>query len=251
MTAAADAVSRRGGVLVPSLAAVMAFAVLVSLGMWQLDRKAWKDGLVATIAARLSAPPGALPMPSAWPDLTAEQDEFLRVAVTAEFLNDREATVYTNGSTLREGSSGPGYWIFTPARLGDGAVVMVNRGFVPEGRQNLATRKEGEVAGPVSMVGVLRWPERPGMFTPPGDPVRNIWFSRDSDAIAAAKGVNAAPFYLELESPDPPGGLPRTGRLHASLPNNHFGYALTWLGLATVLVGVYGTWLVSNWRKQY
>jgi cytochrome oxidase assembly protein ShyY1 len=89
------------------------------------------------------------------------------------------------------------------------------------------------------------------MFTPPGDPVRNIWFSRDSDAIAAAKGVNAAPFYLELESPDPPGGLPRTGRLHASLPNNHFGYALTWLGLATVLVGVYGTWLVSNWRKQY
>ena len=78
---------------------------------------------------------------------------------------------------------------------------------------------------------------------------RNIWFARDSDAIAVAKGLDAAPFYVELESPSPPGGLPRTGRLHPTLANNHFGYALTWLGLATVLVGVYGAWLVSNWRK--
>jgi surfeit locus 1 family protein len=250
MTGAVEAAGLRGGVLVPSLAAVMAFAVLVSLGMWQLDRRTWKEGLIATIEARLSVPPAALPAPSTWPNLTAEQDEFLRVAMTAEFLNDREVTVYTNGSTLREGSSGPGYWIFTPAQLGDGAVVMVNRGFVPEGRQNPATRAEGEIGGPVNMVGVLRWPERPGMFTPSGDPVRNIWFSRDSDAMAAAKGINAAPFYVELESPAPPGGLPRAGRLHATLPNNHFGYALTWLGLATVLVGVYGAWLVTNWRKR-
>jgi surfeit locus 1 family protein len=249
MTAAGVA-SLRGGVLVPSLAAAMAFAVLVSLGMWQLDRNAWKEGLIATIDERLAAAPVALPASSAWPNLMAAQDEFRRVAVTAEFLNDREATVYTNGSTLREGSSGPGYWIFTPARLGDGAIVMVNRGFVPDGRQNPATRPASELAGPVSMVGVLRWPEQPGLFTPAGDPARNIWFARDSDAIAAAKGLNAAPFYVELESPSPPGGLPRTGRLRATLPNNHFGYALTWLGLATVLVGVYGTWLVTNWRKK-
>jgi surfeit locus 1 family protein len=247
----AGAANLRGGVLVPSLAAVMAFAVLVSLGMWQLDRRAWKEGLIVTIDERLSAPPVALPAASTWPHLTAAQDEFLRVTMTAQFLNGREATVYTNGSTLREGGSGgPGYWIFTPARLGDGATVMVNRGFVPEGRQNPATRPDGEVAGPVSMVGVLRWPEQPGLFTPAGDPARNIWFARDSDAMAAAKGVSAAPFYVELESPGPPGGLPRVGRLHATLPNNHFGYALTWLGLATVLVGVYATWLAGNWRKR-
>jgi surfeit locus 1 family protein len=236
--------------LIPSAAAAGAFAVLLSLGMWQLDRKAWKEGLIATLEQRLAAPPVALPVASAWPQLTAARDEFLRVALTAEFLNDREATVYTVGSSMRDGAGSPGYWIFTPARLSDGAVVMVNRGFVPEGRQKPATRQEGQVAGPVSMVGVLRWPEPPGLFTPAGDAARNLWFSRDSDAIAAAKGVSAAPFYVELESPAPPRGLPQTGRLHAVLPNNHFGYALTWLGLATVLVGVYGAWLVSNWRKR-
>jgi surfeit locus 1 family protein len=241
----------RRGVLIPSIAAVLAFAALLSLGLWQLDRKAWKEGLIATLEQRLSAPPVALPAPSTWPRLRAAEDEFLQVAVMAEFLNDREALVYTSGSSLREGSSGPGYWVFTPARLADGALVMVNRGFVPDGKQDPGTRPDGEVAGPVNMVGVLRWPEPPGLFTPAGDPTRNIWFSRDSNAIAAAKGVSVAPFYLELESPNPPGGLPQTGRLHPTLPNNHFGYALTWLGLACVLVGVYGTWLFGNWRKRH
>jgi surfeit locus 1 family protein len=247
---AGAAVSFRRGVLVPSLAAAAAFAVLVSLGMWQLDRKAWKEGLIAAISQRLSAPPVALPAASAWPGLTAADDEFLRVAMTAEFLHDREAAVYTIGSSMRDGAGSPGYWIFTPARLDDGAVVMVNRGFVPEGKQNPATRPDGQMRGPVNIVGVLRWPESGGLFTPAADPGRNIWFSRDSAAIAAAKGIRAAPFYVELESPDPPGGLPRTGRLRAVLPNNHFGYALTWLGLAMVLAGAYGAWLFSGWRRD-
>jgi surfeit locus 1 family protein len=244
------AANLRRGVLIPSIAAAAAFVVLLLLGLWQLDRKAWKEGLIATIEQRLSAPPVSLPAPPTWPRLTATEDEFLHVAMTAEFLNDREALVFTSGSALREGSSGPGYWVFMPARLAGGALVMVNRGFVPEGKRDRAARPDAAVAGPINMVGVLRWPEPPGLFTPAGDPTRNIWFSRDSNAIAAAKDVGVAPFYLELESPDPPGGLPRTGRLHPTLPNNHFGYALTWLGLACVLVGVYGTWLFG-WRKQH
>jgi surfeit locus 1 family protein len=240
----------RGGVLVPSVASAAALAILISLGMWQLERKAWKEGLIATLEERLSAPPMALPPPGEWPQLTAAQDEFLRVGMRAEFLNDSEALVYTGGSTLREATGGPGYWVFTPARLAGGALVMVNRGFVPDGKQNPAARSAGEIAGPLDMIGVLRWPELPGLFTPNGDPARNIWFARDSAAIAAAKGVSAAPFYLELESPEPPGGLPHTGRLQPNLPNNHFGYALTWLGLAVVLVGVYTAWLFSGWRKR-
>ncbi len=93
--------------------------------------------------------------------------------------------------------------------------------------------RDGAVSGPIEITGVLRWPEPPGLFTPAGDPVRNIWFSRDSRAMAAAKNVaDAAPFYVEMESPVPPGSLPHPGRVQPSLPNNHFQYALTWLGLA-------------------
>lgn len=245
------------GVLVPSLAAAAALAVLVSLGTWQLQRMAWKEGLIAALTERLEAPPVALPAPAQWRALTAADDEFRRVAVTAEFLHDREAAVYTLGSSMRSDGAGgtPGYWIFTPARLDGGAVVMVNRGFVPEANRDAASRRGGAVSGPVSLTGVLRWPEPAGTFTPAADPGHNLWFSRDSDAIAAAKGltttgVAVAPFYLELEGPDPPGGLPHTGRLQPVLPNNHFGYAMTWLGLAAVLTAVYGAWLVSTRRRR-
>lgn len=243
------------GVVVQSLAAAIALAILIALGIWQLDRKSWKDGLIATLQQRLSAPAVALPAPGEWPRLTADADEFLRVRFAAEFLNDKAAFVYTSGSTLRSPTGGPGYWVFTPARLLDGAaggaVVMVNRGFVPEGRQAPASRPGSDLAGRVDITGVLHWPEAPGPFTPAADPARNIWFNRDPAAMAAAKGIDApAPFYVELESPEPPGGLPHAGRLQAVLPNNHFQYALTWFGLAAVLVGVYATWLFGGWRRQ-
>jgi surfeit locus 1 family protein len=249
MTVAGRASLRRG-VLVPSIAAAAAFAVLVALGVWQIERKAWKEELIATMAERLSAPPVTLPRPEDWPRLDAEADEFLRVTATAEFENDKEGLVYTGGSTLREPTGGPGYWVFTPARLASGGHVMVNRGFVPEGRQNPSRRAEGEIAGPVDVIGVLRWPEAPGLFTPNADLAHNLWFSRDSAAIAAAKGIDAAPFYIELEGPEPPGGLPHAGRLQPNLPNNHLQYALTWFGLAAVLTGVYTAWLFGSWRHR-
>jgi surfeit locus 1 family protein len=241
----------RTGVLVPSLAAAIALAILVALGLWQLERKAWKEALISTLEQRLAATAVALPPPAQWGTLEAGRDEFLRVAFPAEFQNDKEALVYTSGSSMRSDTSGPGYWAFTPARLGDGRIVMVNRGFVPEGRQNEATRRDGAVSGRVDIIGVLRWPEPPGLFTPAGDPVHNIWFNRDSTTIAAAKHVaDAAPFYVEMESPVPPGDLPHPGRVLPSLPNNHFQYALTWLGLAAVLVGVYTSWMFGHWWER-
>jgi surfeit locus 1 family protein len=128
---------------------------------------------------------------------------------------------------------------------------MVNRGFVPDGRQKPATRPQGMIAGPVQIVGVMRWPERPGLFTPAGDPAKNLWFSRDSTAIAAAKGLGpVAPFYIEQEAPPAPGGLPRVGILKPSIPNNHLGYIFTWYGLAAVLAGTFAVWLVGRLRAR-
>ena len=117
--------------------------------------------------------------------------------------------MYGSGSALRSDVSGPGYWVFAPARLADGNLVVVNRGFVPEGRQHPTSRAAGQITGPAEMVGVLRWPQRRGLFTATDDPQRNLWFVRDQVAIAAAKGWGeVAPFYIELESPQAPGGLP-------------------------------------------
>ncbi|MEA2991417.1 MAG: surfeit locus 1 family protein [Alphaproteobacteria bacterium] len=236
----------RRGLLIPSLTVFSAFVVLVGLGVWQLERKAWKEGLIDTLTRRLAAPPIALPPPDQWSGLDQAGNEFRHVTFRAEISSDQEAPVYTSGSAFRPDISGPGYWIFAPARIG-GGVVVINRGFVPEGRQDPKTRAQGHVAGPMDIAGVLRWPEAPGLFTPADNPSRNLWFTRDPIAMAQAKQWGAvAPFYVEQEAPVPPGGLPKPGTLEVSLPNNHLQYAVTWFGLAGALVAVFGFWARSR-----
>src|SRR5262249_20221418 len=169
--------------------------------------------------------------------LDQASDEYRRVKFSAELDHGQEALVYAAASAFRPDVSGPGYWVFTPARLADRGFVMVNRGFVPEARRQVATRSAGEIAGAIDIVGVMRWPAPRGWFSPSDAPNKNLWFTPDPRAIAAAKGLPAvAPFCVEQESPVPPEGLPQPGKIIPKLRNEHLQYALTWFGLALGLV---------------
>src|SRR4029077_4559424 len=68
-----------------------------------------------------------------------------RVTFSATFDNAKEALVFAAPSTFRPDVSGHGYWGFTPARLADGKIVTVNRGFVPERRQDAKTLLRGQM----------------------------------------------------------------------------------------------------------
>ncbi len=250
MSAPAKIKKRRSwlGLLIPAL---LAFAVLVALGTWQIERKAWKEGLIAVLTERLAAPPSALPAPSTWSSLDQANEEYRRVKFSATFDHGKESLVYAVASAFRPDVAGPGYWIFTPARLTDGGFVIVNRGFVPQRRKDATSRTDGQIAGPVEIAGALRWPEARHWFSPTDDALHNLWFTRDPLAIADAKGVRpVAPFYVEQESPVPPGGLPQPGKLTVRLRNEHLQYALTWYGLALVLVVVFVAWTVKSGREN-
>lgn len=235
------------------LPAILAFALLIGLGTWQIQRKAWKEGLIAALHAELSAPPVALPPAAAWASLDRKRLEYHRTRFTAQFDNAKEALLFAAPSNFRPDVEGPGYWVFTPARLADGNFVMVNRGFVPDSLKDPASRPQGQIAGEVTIVGALRWPGERHWFTPDDEPAKNLWFTADPQAIAAAKGLNkqaVAPFYVEQESPVPPGGLPKPGKLVVSLPDNHLQYALTWYGLALVLLISYLSWALGSGRHR-
>jgi surfeit locus 1 family protein len=235
---------RRRGVLEPTIFALVGVTVLIGLGIWQLDRRTWKENLIVTLNTRLARAPQDLPPRDSWPRLQPLGNEYTRVKFPAEFLEGQEALVYTAGSAFRPDVQGPGYWAFAPARLAGGSIVLVDRGFVPMERMNPASRGEGTPHGSIDIVGVMRWPETRGLFTPADEPQNNVWYLRDSTAIATAKKwATAAPFYIEQESPVPPGALPLPGKLQVELPNNHLQYALTWFGLALGLAGVYVVWL--------
>lgn len=236
------------GLIATTLIMLVCLAILIGLGVWQLQRKVWKENLIAAMTSRLDAP--AQPLPSQWVALTQDADEFRRVSFTATFAAGEEALVYTPGSALRSDIKGPGYFVFAPARLADGRIVVVDRGFVPLGRKDNATRAQGEPRGPVNVVGYLRWPESRGLFTPADDVKGSVWYLRDQAAMAIARHWgDVAPFYVDQEEPMPPGGLPAPGRIVVKLPDNHLQYAITWFGLGAALVGVYGFWVFGRFRR--
>ena len=242
---------RGGGLIEATIFAFAGVAILIGLGIWQLDRKVWKENLILTLNTRLARAPEDLPPRESWPRLVPDSNEFTRVTFPAEFLAGEEALVYSAGSAFRPDVHGPGYWVFAPARLAGGSIVLVDRGFVPLDRKDLATRAQGALSGTIEVVGVLRWPETRGTFTPPDEPQNNVWYLRDPKAMAVAKKWDAAaPFYIEQESPVPPGGLPKPGKLVVNLPDDHLQYALTWFALALGLAGVYATWLAGRLRRR-
>jgi cytochrome oxidase assembly protein ShyY1 len=234
-----------------TLAMVAAF---VGLGLWQLQRRVEKHALIAALTERLGASPVPLPPASQWNALTSARDEFRRVTFSATYAKP-DAMVYASGSAVREDISGPGTWAFLPAKLPSGETVVVNTGFVENTMQDRAVedRAVARLADdrPVTLTGYLRFPESGGLFTPAANIGKRLWFARDVPDMAKqlgwGEGENRlAPFYVDLESPVPPSGIPKPGPLHVHLKDDHMQYAITWFSLAFAVVIAFGVW----WRRK-
>lgn len=226
-------------------------ATLASLGVWQLQRREQKHTLIATLTERLAASPIALPAESQWPSLDPARDEFRRVRFTATFANKPDAMVYGAGSAIRSDVSGPGTWAFVAAQLPSGASVPVNSGFVANTMQDRAQQDRAVrpliTKLPVEMTGYLRFPETPGRLTPEPDAAKRLWFARDVPAMARAlQWGPVAPFYVDLESPVPASGIPKPGPLDVHLKDDHLQYAITWFGLALVVLGGFIAWSMQR-----
>jgi cytochrome oxidase assembly protein ShyY1 len=243
-------VSSRRSLLIPVVTTVVIVAVLLSLGAWQLQRRAEKLALIATLEERLAAAPVPLPPQAQWERLSPERDEFRRVTLTGVFDLRDQAQVFASGSPLRKDVSGTGAWMFAPLKSAGGDTVVVNRGFVAQG-QDATPRYASD---PVMLTGYIRFPEAPGWLTPHADRSKRLWFVRDHLAMAQALGwaepTRVAPFYIDLESPAPPSGIPKPGPLLVSLKNDHLQYAITWFLLAAAVSIAFGFWLRGGQRDR-
>jgi surfeit locus 1 family protein len=220
------------------------FAGLVSLGNWQLQRRAWKLDLIERVEQRLQAAPTPPPGAAAW-GTVGKGDEYRRVFVEGEFLHDREAC--TQAAT----KLGAGCWVMTPLRQADGTLVLVNRGFVPPERRNPARRAAGQPAGLQRVEGLLRLTEPGGGFLRRNDPAADRWHSRDVAAIAAARGLPAgrvAPYFIDAAATAE--GGPVGGLTVVSFHNSHAVYALTWYGLALMVAVGLGMVGRREWRLR-
>lgn len=231
----------------PTAATAVALAILAVLGIWQLERKAWKEDLLEQVRSRAYGAPVDVPAEADWPGWRAANGEFTRVWLSGRFKGDE--TVPVHGlAEIRRNQASQGYYLFTPLRREDGTAVVVNRGFVP-GDQLRATldRLQATDGGVSEVVGLVRAPEERGWFVPENQPDKNEWFVRNlTDMAASRRLVRWAPFYVDAGPNPTPTGWPRGGQTQLTLPNNHLQYAFTWFGLGGALIGVYGRFA---WRR--
>ena len=227
-------------------ATLLGVALLVGLGLWQLERLEWKEGIITKIEARTEREP--VPLERAL-ELVREpgRPDYYPVRVEGRFHHDRERYLY---ALSLEGE--PGWHVITPLETVNGEVVLVDRGFVPEAMRDPVTRSRGQIDEVAAVTGLIRSPETPGLFIPENEPERNQWFSRDLAAMSRSMfpggTVEAAPFFLEAKKSDVPGGFPLGGQTRLTLTNNHLQYALTWFSLAVVLVAVYAAYVWGAYR---
>lgn len=223
-------------------ACALACAGFLALGVWQVQRLAWKEDLIARVERNVQAAPVAAPDAQHWAQL-APEDEYRRVQVRGRYDFAHEVPVSATTAL------GTGYWVLTPLRTPDGAWVFVNRGFVP---LELRGRAPAEAAEQ-EVVGLLRFTEPGGRVLQDNDPAAGRWYSRDVQAIARAQGLQGpvAPYFLDRVAP--PGaasGWPRSGLTVLQFPNNHLAYALTWFALAAMMAAAMGYVLLDARRGR-
>ena len=221
-----------------------ALAALAGLGFWQLERLQWKEGLIAKIEARTKAPPIGLMDAVAMAE-QGRDPSYYRVRASGRFDHDKERYLFAV-------SEGRGGWhVITPLKTVDGETVLIDRGFVPDELKDPAVRAEGEFKGMVTLTGIVRMPETPGPFTPDNEPGANRWFWRDLGSMVRSMfqgdTVRLAPFFLEAEKGEVPGGWPEGGQTRVDIPNNHLQDAITWFLLAACLIVIYGAYV---WKAR-
>ncbi|MFZ5792247.1 MAG: SURF1 family protein [Pseudomonadota bacterium] len=223
-----------------TIAAGIAFLILIALGVWQIERLGWKENLIAERHERSTAPAIELPAPGA--DIS--QLDFRHARAEGTFDHAQEMYL-----AARSMNGNPGYHVVTPLDLADGRVLLVDRGWIPIDRKDPARRAEGQVQGPVAVEGLLRLPRPKSWLEPDNQPAENMWYWMELPAMAAHLGLPAeklVPVYMEAGPAPNPGGFPIGGQSRTELRNDHLQYAITWFGLAVALAVI---WFLYHWKK--
>ncbi len=229
-----------------SLAALGAIAIPIWLGVWQLQRRDWKSGLLTRFETALAMPPAAY---NPEQPVSPKEREFMRVRVKGEFLSADTARLLSAAPEAARAQSREdfGYLLFAPLKFA-GGIVFVNRGFVP---RSLAGSPDLFPKGETEVTGIVRLSQKPGWLSLPDNASKRLFYAAGIPAMAAAAGLTGDKAieseYIQAEpaAGGPPWPQARDPKeLLASIPNDHLEYAITWFGLAAAAAGVFGVYIV-------
>jgi surfeit locus 1 family protein len=205
-------------------------AILCTLGIWQLQRLAWKNNLLATMDAEYAKSADEITLTPA--NLDADFD-YRRATLKGRY--DLEKQILLGPRTFEKQS---GYHVLTPLQLQDSTWIMVNRGWVPQhwSFEDETTPPQGTQ----TLTGLLR-PAEINRFALNNDPQNDTWYNPDLAQIAKAKNIPSLKVrILYLEAPEKQtGNYPAAYMTKPVLPNDHLYYAIFWFTMAAVLAVMY------------
>lgn len=205
--------------ILPLIFGLVGAGILIGLGVWQMQRLAWKEAILAQITERIAAAPVDLPA-TAGPGA----DQYLPVTVAGRLTGTRLQVLVSRKEI------GAGVRIIEAFETADGRRILVDRGFLPD-----AAKDQPLAAASLTIVGNLHWPSEVDSYTPPPDPKTGLWFARDVPAMAAA--LKTEPVLIVAREPTGDGIEPMPVDT-SGIPNDHFGYAVQWFSMAAVWLGM-------------
>ena len=209
--------------------------ITLGLGTWQLQRLAWKEGLLAEIEQGEAT----APVP-----LAAAAQPFRRVVATGQFL----PVVARYGTEVRQESNGAviGSYVLGLLQRPGALTLVVNRGWAPPDAAVPVP------PGKVEVVGYVRPPDHASWFSIGDDTLTRTFYTLDPAVIGPALGVaDVAPFALVALGPAsgpasgpalPLGTYPEPATALPRPPNDHLSYAITWFGLSAALAVVFAVY---------
>jgi len=219
----------------PTLATLALLPVLVGLGQWQLERAAWKQGLVDAHEASMQLAPVDL----GWLLESGNLTNFRPVGVHGQY--DLGHQLLLDNRTYRGNA---GYHVLTPLRLPDGeSVVLVNRGWVPAGLDRSVLPKLPGPAGPVAVEAITRLPPEELFRLGDAEESNTGWpkvvQQLDLTRLEQVLGTRLLPVILLLDESDAYGFVRDWRPVYGVTPDKHRAYALQWFTLAVVLLLIY------------
>ena len=219
----------------PSLATLVLLPGLVGLGLWQLERAAWKQGLVDAHEAAIHLAPVDLGWLLESGDLAASRPVEVRgqYDLAHQLLLDNR--IYRGHA---------GYHVLTPLTLPDGvSVVLVNRGWVPTGLDRAVLPELPGPSGPVAVVAITSLqPEQPfrlGAVEESHAGWPKVVQQLDLAQLEQLLGTRLLPVILLLDESSEHGFVREWQPVYEVTPDKHRAYAMQWFTLAVVLLLIY------------
>ena len=218
-------------ILFPLILGLAGCGVLINLGLWQVERLAWKEGVLADINSRLQAAPAPLSL-----EVSEEADEYTRVMLAGTPTGE-ELHVLVSGT-----EAGTGYRVISKLETALGPILL------DQGLLAVDNKAAAPLIAPMEITGTLLWPDDQNSSTPEPDLAANIWFARNIATMSAHLGTQAIMVVATQTSPSDP-RLTRLPVNTSTIKNDHFEYAVTWFLLAVVWA-IMSLYLIARTLRQ-